>query len=95
VSDAAIKAALQAAGEAARVALTKPGVACGDPICTIAPCECARDGAAAAIVAFLRALPDRFAMPGEHNPACQVLGHAACEMRKLAAAVEQEARGDG
>lgn len=38
-------------------------------------------------------LPERFPMPGEHNPDCQVWGHAKGEMRKLAAAVERAARG--
>ena len=45
---------------------------------------------APAIAAFLRALPDRFPMPGAHNPDCQVWGHARGEMAKIAAAVEAE-----
>ena len=46
---------------------------------------------AAAVAAFLQALPERFPMPGAHNPDCQVWGHAKGEMRKLAAAVEAAA----
>lgn len=87
---------IRAALEAAACALCREAQSChGD-------CggKCAwRDGevdmpacAAAAVAAFLRALPDRFPMPGAHNPQCQVWGHAKGEMRKLAAAVEAAGR---
>lgn len=56
------------------------------------PCEQDLPRAAAAVAAFLRALPDRFPMPGAHNLQCQVWGHAKGEMRKLAAAVEAAGR---
>lgn len=84
-----IDAALAAASEAARRSLY-PGM-CRDGVCMLAPCQCAHDAAAAAVVAFLRALPDRFPMPGRHNPECQVWGHAAGEMARLAGAVEGSA----
>jgi len=50
-----------------------------------------RPACAAAITAFLRALPDRFPLPRAGG---QTWGHAHGEMRRLAAAVE-EAERDG
>ena len=49
-----VRAALDAAGEAVRVYLDKNG--CGE-VCALRPCRCADGAAAAAIAAFLRALP--------------------------------------
>ncbi len=78
-----IRDALRAAGEAARDAFAcKP---CGEP-CTLPPCRCADAAGAAAVAAFLRALP-----------ACDVMmDHPEGAMhstRTLAAAVEAAARG--
>jgi hypothetical protein len=58
MTDLAIKAALDAAGEAARIESCKPGC-CGEGTgCEIGPCYCSQVSARAAVVAFLRALPD-------------------------------------
>lgn len=84
-----VGAALAASAEAARRSLY-PGM-CRDGACMSSPCQCAHDAAAAAVVAFLRALPERFPMPGRHNPECRVWGHAAGEMSRLADAVERSA----
>lgn len=91
MADPAIRAALEAAHKArvrSRYERTKAMFAHG------VDQELADSSAdtAAAIVAFLRALPERFPMPGQHNPACQVWGHLKGEMRRLAAAVEEAAR---
>lgn len=68
---AAIRAALGAAEDAAHVAGCAPG-------------SCAHV-TQAAVVAFLRALPDRFAMP---RPGGVSWGHAVGEMERLAQMVE-------
>jgi hypothetical protein len=52
-----IRAALDAAGEAARVAMSRPGCCMEGTGCELPPCHCSREAAAAAIAAFLRALP--------------------------------------
>lgn len=57
-----VGAALAAATEAARRSLY-PGM-CRDGACMSAPCQCAHDAAAAAIIAFLRALPDQYSRGG-------------------------------
>lgn len=44
------------------------------------------------IVHLLRILPERFALPGTHNPDCQVWGHSRGEMRRLATAIEEATR---
>lgn len=96
MTDAPIRAALREAGEAARQAIIRPGCCMEGTGCEVLPCHCSQVAASAAIAAFLRALPERFPMPGEHNPDCQVWGHAKGEMRKLAAAVEAAAaEGEG
>lgn len=73
----AIRDALRVAGEAAHEAY-----------------ECDEDHrgiAAAAVAAFLRALPPRFPLP---RPGGQTWGHAHGEMARIADAVERAARGD-
>lgn len=77
-----IRDALREAGEAARDSFAcKP---CGEP-CTLPPCWCADAAAAAAVAAFLRALP-----------ACDVMMDrpegAMHSTRTLAAAVERAAK---
>jgi hypothetical protein len=53
-----IRAAIKKAAEAARIEACKPGC-CGEGTgCEVGPCHCSRVAAAAAIAAFLRALPD-------------------------------------
>lgn len=55
MSDPAIKAALEQAGEAVRIAMMRPGccMAAGAG-CELPPCHCATVAAAAAVAAFLR-----------------------------------------
>lgn len=55
---AEVKAALEAAGEAARKALVRPGCCMEGTGCEVCPCHCASLAAAAAIASFLRALPE-------------------------------------
>jgi hypothetical protein len=90
MSDPTIRAALEAAANALRGALTDDACGASSERNGYIDVASADDEAvaAAAVAAFLRALPDRFSMPGEHNHACQVWGHAKGEMRRLAAAVE-------
>ena len=53
-----IRAALEKAAEAARIEACKPGC-CGEGTgCEVGPCHCSRVAAAAAVAAFLHALPD-------------------------------------
>jgi hypothetical protein len=56
MTDPTIRAALEAAGEAARVAMAQDGTcpSLGGFVCTSPPCRCARDASAAAVAAFLR-----------------------------------------
>jgi hypothetical protein len=93
MSDPAIKAALREAGEAARLSLGADGgclpIACAN--CTLPPCACADAAAAAAVAAFLRALPDwclfqEFGRPPV--PGTTGSGH----ITDLAAAVERAAQ---
>lgn len=79
MADPAIRAALEAAEQASAEAWARSP-------------EDVRGHHVAIIAAFLRALPERFPMPGQHNPACQVWGHLRGEMKRLAAAVEEAAR---
>ena len=81
----AIRAALDAAAEAARTEACKPGC-CGEGTgCEIGPCYCSKVAATAAVAAFLRALPDRVVVQ-LMEPACDTL-------HSLAAAVEAAAEG--
>jgi hypothetical protein len=88
MTDAAIKAALEAAGEAARKALVKPPCCMEGTGCELPPCHCSKVAAAAAIAAFLRALPQE---PWRSDPIGRwsIGGDIADE---IAAAVEQAAR---
>jgi hypothetical protein len=52
-----IREGLVKAGDAARVAMSRPGCCMEGTGCELPPCHCSRVAAAAAIVAFLRALP--------------------------------------
>ncbi len=85
-----VKKALEAAGEAAREQLRASG-SCLSEACDIGPCDCANDAAAAAIAAFLRALPVGLrGVPGAITD-----GYAPAVMpHLLAAAVEAAAKGD-
>ncbi len=59
-----IRAALEKAAEAARIRACKPGC-CGEGTgCEVGPCYCSRVAAAAAVAAFLRALPDQYTKGG-------------------------------
>ncbi len=51
------RAALEVAAEAVRVSLNRPGVSCPEQVCEMRPCPCSNDAAAAAIAAFLEAMP--------------------------------------
>ena len=66
-----IRAALEKAAEAARIEACKPGC-CGEGTgCEVGPCHCSRVAAAAAVAAFLRALPDDavlMLLTGEQDP---------------------------
>ena len=90
-----VRRALEAAAKAAQTSIAAEPCIDQGGVCQMPPypCTCALAIASAAVAAFLRALPERFPMPGQHNPDCQVWGHAKGEMRKLAAAVERAARG--
>jgi hypothetical protein len=59
MTDPTIRAALEAAGEAARVAMAQDGTcpSLGGFVCTSPPCRCARDASVAAVAAFLNAQP--------------------------------------
>lgn len=48
-ADPAVAAALEAAGEAARAAMCKPGCCMEGTGCELPPCHCSRVGAAAAL----------------------------------------------
>lgn len=52
----AIKAALEAAGEAARKAIITPGCCMEGTGCEVCPCHCASVAASAAVAAFLEAM---------------------------------------
>jgi len=86
-----IRAALDAAGEAARIEACKPGC-CGEGTgCEIGPCYCSTVAARAAIAAFLRALPPSDVMMQRYAPDGDLAGpHSTLT---LAAAVE--AAGEG
>lgn len=77
--------------EAARRAMVA-AEQCLEDVCVGQPCPCAVKIADRAVAAFLRALPERFPMPGARNPDCQVWGHAKGEMHRVAAAVEAAGR---
>lgn len=66
MNDATIRAALEAAAEAARVTLAQDDTCpqAGGFVCRTGPCVCARDAARAAVVAFLHALPDSYTEDG-------------------------------
>ncbi len=85
-----IKAALVAAGEAARKAFIVPGCCMEGTGCEMPPCHCSQVAAAAAVAAFLRALP-----PYQIRATGLVM--IGEDLREFAAAVEraaQEARDD-
>ena len=86
-----IRDALRVAGEAARKAIIRPGCCMEGTGCEMPPCHCSQVAAAAAVAAFLRALPPRFPLP---RPGGQTWGHAHGEMARIADAVERAARGD-
>lgn len=60
----AIKAALDVAGEAVRVAMLETGRCTVKAGCDMPPCLCARELAKVSIAAFLRALPDQYSRGG-------------------------------
>jgi hypothetical protein len=85
-ADPTITSALRAAGEAARIAGCQPGC-CGEGTgCEVGPCHCAKVAAAAAIAAFLRALPERDLLATRMS-----IGFPGT-LHRLAAAVEEAAR---
>lgn len=86
MSDAAIKAALEAAGEAARKAIITPGCCIEGTGCEVCPCHCASVAASAAVAAFLRALPKCSIMLARDD------AHGYHNTTSLAAAVEAAAR---
>lgn len=89
-ADSTITAALRAACEAARIAGCQPGC-CGEGTgCEVGPCHCAHVSSAAAIAAFLRALP-QVHLPDERAYGGYYL-LTTREAQALAAAVEEAAR---
>lgn len=84
MTDAAIKAALEAAGEAVRQAIIKPPCCMEGTGCELPPCHCSSVAAAGAIAAFLRALP-----PGSRADCHPIRMHAT----QLADEVERAAGG--
>jgi hypothetical protein len=85
-----IKAALREAGEAARKAMAKPGCCIEGTGCELPPCHCSQVAAAAAVAAFLRALPTmHFRITPGH---VAILGQRGLE--ELAAAVTRAAQED-
>ncbi len=92
MTDAAIKAALEAAGEAARKAVITPGCCMEGTGCEIAPCHCSQVAASAAIAAFLRALPEMGAWNRKKGRAETASKDV---LDKIAAAVEAAAREGG
>lgn len=84
-----IRKALEAAGEAARKALVKPPCCMEGTGCEMPPCHCSQRAAAAAVAAFLRALPN-----------LNLCTRGVCKFNRvadasdLAAAVEKEAGHD-
>jgi hypothetical protein len=89
MTDAAIKAALVAAGEAARKAFIVPGCCMESTGCELPPCHCSQVAAAAAVAAFLRALPITHFGLGPWMRSGPDLG------AEIAAAVERAAREAG
>lgn len=100
-ADPTITAALRAASEAARIAGCQPGC-CGEGTgCEVGPCHCAHVSSAAAIAAFLRALPAKhglrqravyFMVEDEWGGAGIAPVAGAEDFASLAAAVEEAAR---
>ena len=85
-----IHAALDAAGEAARLEACRPGC-CGEGTgCEIGPCYCSTVAARAAVAAFLRALDAACEQGTAPDGRMWTLLHGA----GLAAAVERAARGE-
>lgn len=86
MTDPTIRAALEAAGEAARDVLAQDGTcpSLGGFVCTSPPCRCARDASAAAVAAFHR----------KRAVDCRSVGliPSAIAHDDLAAAVEQAAK---
>lgn len=92
MSDPAIRAALRAGGEAARKEAMRAGWCWHDRICEAAPCACCAVVAAAAVAAFLRALP--VGLPTADSPTPYRIARA--EQRDAwAAAVEAAAKERG
>jgi hypothetical protein len=91
MSDEVIKRALEGAGEAVRQAIIKPPCCMEGTGCELPPCHCASVAAAAAIAAFLEALPPLTALPG---PDGSLVGIKTVRLRALATAVRR-ASGDG
>jgi hypothetical protein len=81
-----IRAALDAAGEAARIAACQPECCLEGTGCEVGPCHCSRVGAVAAIAAFLRA----YRFHWQSGMGAYLLPDDAAE---LAAAVEKAADG--
>ena len=80
-----IRDALREAGEAARDSFAcKP---CGEP-CTLPPCRCADDAAAAAVAAFNRRIAGHFRERGRTHDLA-----TAIELEDIAAAVERGGKG--
>jgi hypothetical protein len=75
-ADAAVADSLVVAAEAARASLALSN--CVDAgVCVLPPCRCATDAAAAAIAAFVRALPGWVT-------ACKSHGEIACDVEDAA-----------
>jgi hypothetical protein len=89
VSDT-IRAALEAAAETAQATLWN---ACPGRVCPSMPCLCIENATAAAIAAFLRALPDRIRRTVLYPNGGEVTPWPSLEAAKeLAAAVEEAAK---
>jgi hypothetical protein len=90
--DDAIRKALEAAGEAVRQSLIKPPCCMEGTGCELPPCHCSSVAAAAAIAAFLEALPPVDVMMAQrpHDPVDPGGPHST---GTLAAAVRRAAGG--
>lgn len=91
MTDPTIATALDAASEAGRQAMALPGCCLEGTGCELPPCHCSRVAAAAAVAAFLRALPEH-QMKLRLGPAA--FSPEATSTRKMAAAVEAAAKGE-
>ncbi len=91
-TDDAIKRALDAAGEAVRLAINQPPCCMEGCGCKLPPCHCSSVAATAAVAAFLRAFPAVDVMYAQrpHDPVDPGGPHSTST---LAAAVERAAGG--